>query len=233
MWTIAAGEEWVIEFQSEEILYCGNYCYAFAAVERPDEIFVSPYNADTLARYREQQINFPPDSKVYVLNLKSKTVSLMAIERFVQLEFMAEALPVDTFSDHPELKCGGNQEGHQYLAPIQKIGKTFVATLSSVKKSSEKTTFGMPGIIPFMGREKWVQKETSHSGTFFLEIFDKERPLKPIVQLQKEFSELWLLPSIFEMASWTQGAEEPILVVVDNDYRTKKIKGRVLLIRPK
>ena len=45
----------------------------------------------------------------------------------------------------------------------------------------------IPGIIPFFGRSKWFQKEESHKGTFFLEVFDKEHPSKPIVQLQKKF----------------------------------------------
>ena len=233
LWTISAGEDCVIEFQSEDRLYCGNYCYSFAVVGRPDEIFVSRSDANTLSRYRrEQRIKFSPHEKVYVLNLKSKMVSLMTPERFLQLEFIAEALPVDKFSDYPELQYGGNPDAHEYVAPIQRVGKEFVATLSSVRKTSEKTTFGIPGIIPFFGRSEWFQKEKSHSGTFFLEIFDKERPLKPIVQLQKKFRDLWLLPSIFKMASWTQGAKEPFLVVVDNDSLIKNKKGRIFLIRP-
>jgi hypothetical protein len=118
------------------------------------------------------------------------------------------------------------------VAPIQRISKEFVATLTSARKTSKKTTFGMPGIIPFFGRQKWFQKEKSHSGTFFLEIFDKDHPSRPIVQLQKEFKDLWRLPSIFEMVNWTQSAKEPFLVVVDRENPIKERRGRILVIRP-
>ena len=65
-----------------------------------------------------------------------------------------------------------------------------------------------------------------------LEIFDSGVPSKPIVQLQKEFVDLRRLPPIQEVASWAQGAEEPILVVVDNDSTIKQRMGRILVVRP-
>lgn len=235
LWTISAGEECVIEFLSDDSLYCGDYCQAFSAVGRPDEIFVSQFNAASLSQQRREprQAGNPGNYKVYVLNLKSKTVSLMAMEHFLQLELITEDFPVDAVSDYPELHFGGNAEAHEYVAPIQKTGKTFIATLSAAKTTSHRITFGIPNIIPFFGRDKWFQKEPYHTGTFFLEVFDKERPLKPIVQLQKKFRDLWLLPSIFELTSWTQGAGEPFLVVADNDSRIKQGKGRILLIHPR
>ena len=233
LWTIAKGETRVVEFLSEDSrIYCSNLRCSFVVVGRPDEIFVSTLRADTLSRLRLGEIQMNPSPDIYVLNLKSKTIRIIASDRFVELDIVFEDLPVSGHEDHPEFNYGGNPAGHKYVAPIQRMGEAFYATLSSERKTSQKTTFGIPGIIPFFGREKWFQKETSHTGTFFLEIFHKEHPSDPIVQLRKEFKDLWLLPSICEMASWTQGAKEPLLVVVDNDYRTKKIKGRILLIRP-
>jgi len=232
LWTISAGEDRVIEFQSRERLYCGNYCYSFSVAGRPDEIFVSPFREQTLSGFRRGEVQMSHSPMVYVLNLKSKSVNLMALDRFLALDIIFEDLPVRGHEAYPGLKYGGNPAGHEYVAPIQRIGTEFVATLSSIRKTSEKTTFGIPGIIPFMGRQKWSQKEKSHSGTIFLEIFDKNHPSRPIVQLQKEFRDLGSLPSIFETASWTQGAEEPFLVVVDNESTIKKKRGRILLIRP-
>lgn len=232
LWTISAGAGRVIEFHSKERLFCGNYCYSFSVVGRPDEIFVSPFREHTLSGLRHGKVKVSHSYMVYVLNLKSKTIDLMELERFLGLDIVFEDFPVRGHEAHPELKYGGNPSGHEYAAPIQRMGKEFVATLSSIRKTSEETTFGTPSIIPFLGRQKWFQKEKSHSGTFLLEIFDKGHPSRPIVQLQKEFRDLRRLPSIFEMASWTQGAEEPFLVVVDNESTINKGRGRILLIQP-
>jgi len=233
LWTISAGENRVTEFESKERLFCGNGCYSFSVVGRPDEIFVSPFRGRTLSDLRLGKVQMRHVPKVYALNLKSNTVDLMELDRFLECDIVFEVLPVRGYEANSELKYGGDPAGHKYVAPIRRRGKEFVATLSSERRTSEKTTFGAPGIIPFIGRQKWFQKEESHSGTFFLEIFDEEQPSKPIVQLRKEFRDLWLLPSIFEMASWAQGAEEPFLVVVDNESTINKGQGRILLIRPR
>lgn len=222
----------MIEFETTERLFCGNYCYAFTVAGRPDEVFVSPFREHTLLGLRRGTVKMSHSPKVYVLNLKSRTVSLMDLDRFLVLDIVFEDLSVRGYEADQDLKIGGNPAGHKYVAPIHRVGKEFVAILSSVRKTSEKTTFGTPSIIPFMGRQKWSQKEKSHSGTLFLEIFDKENPSRPIVQLKKEFSDLAHLPSIFEMASWTQGAPESLLVVVDNESTIKKKRGRILLLRP-
>ena len=232
LWTISAGKGHVIEFETTERLFCGNYCYAFSVAGRPDEIFISPFRKQTLTGLRQGTVNMGHPPKVYVLNLKTITVNLMDLERFLELDILFEDLPVRGYEADQDLKAGGNPAGHKYVAPFHKMGKEYVAVLSSKRKTSEKTTFGTPSIIPFMGRQKWSQKEKSHSGTIFLEIFDKENPSTPIVQLQKEFSNLAHLPSIFEMASWTQGAREPLLVVVDNESTINKKRGRILLLRP-
>jgi hypothetical protein len=232
-WTFSAGEDRAIEFLSEDIdLYCHGGCKAYTVVGRPDEIFVSSIGEYALKHLRQGKVNMSHSPDIYVLNLKSRAVTLMGLDRFLKLDITFEDFPVRGYEKHPEIEFGGNPDGHKYVASIQRKGEEFIATLSSVRKTSEKTTIGIPGIIPFFGRSKWFQKEESHKGTFFLEIFDKEHPSKPIVQLQKKFNDLWLLPSILEMASWTQGTKEPFLVVVDHENPITERRGRILVIRP-
>jgi hypothetical protein len=150
------------------------------------------------------------------------------------LDILFEDLPAGRHEDYSELAFSADPEGHGFklVAPIRKMDKEFVATLSSARKTTEKTTFGIPSIIPFFGRGSWLQKEEFHSGTFFLEIFDKGHPSKPVVQLQKVFKDKWLLPSVFDVATWAQGTKEPILVVVDDENPSRHRKERILLIQP-
>jgi len=231
-WTISAGKERVIEFVSEDInLYCYGGCQAYTVAGRPDEVYVISMGKDILKRLLRGEKIQGPSEKVYVLNLQSRVLTLMKLDRFLKLDVVFEDFPFRGYQKHPEIKYGGNPDGHGYVAPIQRNGKEFIATLSSARKTSEKTTFGIPGIIPFFGRSEWFQKEESHKGKFFLEIFDKEHPSKPIVQLQKEFKDLWHLPSIFEMASWAEGAKNPILVLVDHENPKTEIKGRIIVFR--
>ncbi len=232
LWSISEGKDSVIEILSEERFYCGNYCYSFAVKGRPDEIFVSPFREKTLLALREGEVKTSSSYSVYVIDLKNNMARLVELEQFLKLDIVFEKLPVRLHEAHPELNYEGDPDGHEYVAPIQRKGKEFVAALSSVRKTSEKNTFGAPSIIPFMGRQKWVQREEFHKGTFMLEIFDSGVPSKPIVQLQKEFVDLRRLPPIQEVASWAQGAEEPILVVVDNDSTIKQRMGRILVVRP-
>jgi len=231
-WEISKGADCVLTFHPEYISSC-NYCYPFAAVGRPDEIFVSTLKAKTLSRIRQdQELRKNFSVKVNVLNLKSETVSQIELDRFLQVEIITEDFPVNRFSDYPDLNHGGEPDEHVYVAPICKKGKEFVATLSSEHKTSDRTTFGIPGILPFMGRQSWFQKETYYSGIFFLEVFDKEKPLEPIVQLQKRFRNLENLPDINEMAKWTQGTEQPFLMAVNEGDPRSGIKGKIFLIRP-
>jgi hypothetical protein len=231
-WTVSTGKERVIEFISEDIkLYCHGGCHAYTVAGRPDEIYVSPLSKDALTGLRQGKVEMSHSPKVGVLNVQSRALALMELDRFLKLDILFEDFPVRDYEKHPEIKYGGNPEGHNSVSPILRNGKEFVATLSSVRKTSERTTFGIPGIIPFFGRSTWFEKEKSLKGTFFLEIFDREHPTKPIVQLQKTFNDIWLLPSVFEMASWTQGAKEPFLVVADHENPIREKRVRILVFR--
>ena len=80
--------------------------------------------------------------------------------------------------------------------------------------------------------KKWFEKKTFYSGTLFLEVFDEKRPSEPIVQLQKTYRNSSYLPSILKMASWAQGSERPVLVVVCSGNLNMGIPAKVLVIRP-
>ena len=230
-WTISKGADYVTEFQAKPLPY-PNYCSVYTVVGRPDEIFVSSIRNDTLEGIRRGQVKTRPSQKVYVFNLKTQTASTMSMDRFQELDIVFEDLPVGSYGNYPELKYGGEPDAHFYIAPIRRNGKKFVATLSSKGKATQKTTFGMPSIIPFWGRKKWFEKKTFYSGTLFLEVFDEKRPSEPIVQLQKSYRNRSYLPSIFKMATWAQGSERPVLVVVCSGNMNVGIPAKVLVIRP-
>lgn len=232
-WEISEGADCVLTFETEYIPY-SVYYYAFAPVGHPDEIMVSPKHPDYPSGSGEywQPKDRPSGMYVFVLNLKSGKVSLMAVDRFLQLEFVTEVFNDKLVSAYPELNYGGKPDYFHYVVPVRKKDNEFVVSASLDGKRKEKTTFGIPSPIPFMGRKKFFEKETYYSGTIFLEVFDRKRPLKPIVQFKKSIRNLERLPDIGEMASWTQGSEQPFLVIVERTNRLEKKKGRIFLIRP-
>ena len=229
---ISEGADCVLTFEPEYIPY-SIYYFAFELVGHPDEIIVSPNHPDYRFGSSEhwQPKGRPLGMYVFVLNLKSGKVSLMAWDRFLQLKVVSEVFHKELLSAYPELNYGGEPADFYHVVPIRKKGKEFVFAASLDGKRSEKTTFGIPSPIPFMGRKNFFEKETYYSGTIFLEIFDKERPLKPIVQFKKSVRNLERLPDIDEMARWTQGAEQPFLVIVERTNKLKKEKGRIFLIQ--
>jgi hypothetical protein len=232
-WEISKGADGVLTFQPEYIPY-STYYFAFEAVGHPDEIIVSPRHPDyppgSSERWRPK--GRPSGMYVFVLNLKSETVSLMAVDRFLQLEIVTEVFHKELLSAYPKLNYGGKPDYFYHVMPVQKKGNVFVVAASLDGKRKTKTKFGIPSPIPFMGRKKFFEKETYFSGTILLEVFDKEKPLKPIVQFKKNVRNLERLPDIGEMASWTQGAEQPFLVIVERTNRFNNKKGQILLIRP-
>ncbi len=219
-WEISKGAGCVLIFQPEYIPYSAYY-YAFALVGHPDEIIVSPKHPDYPSGSSEywQPKGRSSGMYVFVLNLKSGKVSLMAVDRFLQLEIVTEVFHKELVSAYPELNHGGEPDYFHYVVPIRKKGKEFVLAASLDGKRKNKTTLGIPSPIPFMGRKNFFEKETYYSGTILLEVFDKKSPLKPIVQFKKSIRNLERLPDIYEMARWTQGAEQPFLVIVERENR--------------
>ena len=109
----------------------------------------------------------------------------------------------------------------------QRKGKEFISAASCDSTTTEKTSFGIPSPIPFMGRQKFFESRTYHSGETYLEVFDKEKPLKPIVQFKRNFQNLTAPPVFGTTAAWVQGAEKPLLVFVDKE---KPENGKIFLV---
>jgi hypothetical protein len=92
--------------------------------------------------------------------------------------------------------------------------------------AKKKTTFGIPSPMPFMGRQKFFETSTYYSGEVFLEVFDKEIPLKPIAQFKRNFRNLYVAPVYDMPAAWVQGAETPLLIVVEKGIPEKRKNGK-------
>ena len=87
--------------------------------------------------------------------------------------------------------------------------------VSSDSDTVSKSDIGVPSIIPFMGRQHIVESVNYYSGVVFLEVFDVGHPSEPMMRFSKEFETWRTLPRLREFASWVQGAERPVLVVLD------------------
>lgn len=230
-WKISNGAENVFVFEPEYIPST-LYSYALAVPGRPDEIIVTmsdPAGESGNGGWRPKGLSI--GYYVYVLNLKSETVDLMAWEDFKQLEIITEFFHSKMVSTYPGLDYQGEPIDYFDVIPFKKDGRELILAPSFEDNAKVKRTFGIPSIIPFMGRKKWVEKETYHSGTVFIEVFDNQYPTKPLVQFQRNYKNLTILPQIRDMACWTQGTEQPILVVVESSFTIKKQKGRIFLVK--
>jgi hypothetical protein len=220
----------VIEFSFKR-LPCFENCHAYPVAGRPDEIFVASSRKEVLLGIRSGQMTVHEDYQVAVLNYLTQTAHLMSLQRFLALDIQFETLPVRGFDDYPALNYGGKPAAHVYVAPIQREGNRLVATLSSDSVKKETSTFGMPSPIPFMGRSKWFEKEKIYNGTLYLEVFDLDYSVEPVVQLQKNYRNLRRLPYISEIATWAQGSLQPLLMVISQANHRKSVPARILLIR--
>ncbi|MFH1985662.1 MAG: hypothetical protein ABIL58_27835 [Pseudomonadota bacterium] len=232
-WEVTIGAAHVMTFQTERIPYA-TYFYAYSVADRPDDIFVSPADSGgrSYPQARWRPSGLPLDAYVFVLDLKSGKVGFLAWERFLRLKTIEERFDRPRPDAYPNLNCGGTMVGYSNMVSIWHHGQTFMAAVSFDSKLKEKTTFGLPSIIPFMGRQHVVEKETYYSGTVFLDIFQKDGPPSPAVQLTKRLYNFPSYPSFGDLALWVQGAARPILVIVEkNDARSGK-KGKFLVIRP-
>lgn len=230
-WEISSGTDRVLTFEPEYIPY-SIYYFAYTVTGNDENIVVSGRYRDIGPASTRQPKGRSSGMYVYLLNVKSGNVSLMDWDSFLALEVGTEGFLKKPVSNYPELNYSGEPDGFYHVLPIRKNGKEFVAAASFDGKVTDRTTFGIPGILPFMGRQKWFEEETYYSGTIFLEVFDKERPSKPIVQFKRSVRNLELLPNLDEMAAWTLGAEQPFLVIVERGNLMKKQMGRIFVVRP-
>lgn len=230
-WEVSKGSENVLVFEPEYIPST-LYFYALSMPGRSDEIIVTlsdPEKKFGNAGWRPKGL--PLGHYVYVLHLTSKTVSLMAWEDFKQLKIVTEFFHSKMASAYPDLNYQGESVDYYDVIPFEKDGRELVLAPSFADKAKERHTFGLPSIIPFMGRKKFIEKETYHTGATFIEVFNKSDPAEPLVQFQRSHKKLTSLPQIRDMACWMQGTKEPILVIVESSYRIKNQKGRIFVVK--
>ena len=232
-WVMSVGTEKMKVFQTDYIPLA-TFFFAYAAKDRPDEIFVSP--GDITGMFRPQEYwtphGMPTGAYVFVLNIKTEKVSLMPFGQFRKLKTVSERFESPRPDAYPEMNTGGKMVGWSDMVSIRNREKAFVAAVSFDAIAREKTTFGIPSIIPFMGRQKFFQKETFYSGIVFLDVFEKGKFDVPRVQLKKRFKNFKSYPGFSDLALWVQGAGRPILVLIEESDRRYGKKGVFILVEP-
>jgi hypothetical protein len=232
-WEVSVGMEKIKVFQTDYIPLA-TFFFAYAADDRPDEIVVSPGDITGMIRPQEYWTphGMPTGAYVFMLNIKTEKVSLMPFGQFKELKTVSERFESLRPDAYPEMNTGGKMVGLSDMVSIRNREKPFVAAVSFDAMAREKTTFGIPSIIPFMGRQKFFQKGTFYSGIVFLDVFEKGKFDVPRVQLKKRFKNFKSYPGFSDLALWVQGADRPILVLIEESDRRYGKKGVFILVEP-
>lgn len=228
-WEITEGAEYVRIFKTD-VIPESHFYPALAVKGREHEILVFPgrldHPLDSAVRWQPQ--GRPPGIYVFMLNMKSGEVSLLTLDSFIKQETIKEDFKRVFCTRYPELRYTGKETG--YAVMNLKNGRKFIAAESCNTKTKKKTTFGIPSLLPFMGRQSLFESIEYYSGTVFLEVFDIERPLKPIVRFKQVFRDLEV-PLLYGInAEWVQGAEKPLLILVEKGIPEKGEPGKIFLI---
>lgn len=217
-WEIPIGSEHVRSFPAEFIP--GFYTYTALAVKgRAHAILVVPVHLyierkrEAKARETEPSHREQGGRYVFLLDRKTGRVESLTRDQFLELELLEEDLPAERPSAYPQLQRAGAQP--RFVLPMRRGGTELVAAESLDSEEKTRLTFGLPSLIPFMGRQNFFERTTFYSGTVYLEIFDTRRPLRPLVQLKQRFRGRTSVPLASESAAWVQGAEVPSLVLTD------------------
>ena len=231
-WEISVGTDSVITFQLEFVPKA-DYCYVFTVTGQPDQVFVSPvYPGKESLTETWAPEGKPQGIYVFMIDLKTRQVDVMAWGRFMELDIIKEVASRKRASAYKGLACQGKTERGVWVFPVQIDGKEFVAATSFDSKKKVKRTFGIPSIIPFMGRQKWIEKKTTFSGTLYLEVFSMDSPATPLVQFKRRFRNHIDHATVPHLAAWVPGVRPPLLVVMEStDQRTNR-KGRIFLVHP-
>ncbi len=216
----------------------GFYSYTAVAVAgRAHEVLVVPVHLH-LERSRPdpQPRSRAPDPSqrlpVFALDRTSGGVARLTRGQFLERETLAEDLPQELASRHPELALAGSRS--QYAVARPEGDRAYVAAESWESEERSRLTFGLPSLIPFMGRQEFFERRTFHSGTRFLEVFDSARPQVPVIRFSQRFRNHTTVPLASEFAAWVQGAAEPVLVLVDpGEPRRRAARFYVVEVRPR
>lgn len=95
---------------------------------------------------------------------------------------------------------------YPYALAVPGQAEEIIVTISDPAKQSgnhgwqSKRVFDYP--IPFMGRKKVVEEEIYHGGIAYIEVFDRKQSTKALVQFQRNYEKLDILPQIRHLACW-------------------------------
>lgn len=233
-WQATVGAAHVMTFESAHVPTLSDIFYAYAVADRPGEVFVAMASAHD--RFGPRELFRPPGRPVgkyaFALDTRSGKVDFVPWEELKRMALVEERRFGKMPRDFPDLGYAGVPVDYLDCVVRWREGQTIVAALSFDQQEKERTTVGLPSIIPFMGRRKVIQRETRHSGTMFLEIFDTDHPETPLVQMTRRFRNYPSPPDIRDVAVWVEGADRPTLVTVDRGDRAYGVKGVFTVIRP-
>jgi hypothetical protein len=235
-WQTALGAHRIFSFQPDYIPYRQAFL-AYAVPGNASRLIVTPIGHTTSGDnpFKWRPKNRPLGAYVYLLDLKSSQLDLLAWNKFSAFRYHREVFRSQSASKYPALRTAGKLSKNARVLPIKKAGREWLAVISYKSKRSVKRSFGMPSPIPFMGRQKFIEKEESYKGTIYLEVFDMTDPAEPRVQLWKNFKNWPFLPMDSKFfIDWAINTDRPYLLLMDIKLNAagNAMQGRIIIISP-
>ena len=227
-WKISVGDEHVTAFKTDFIPETAFYP-SFAIPEKPDEVLVFPGLLEPLTSSTMwMPEGMPFGLYAFLLNIASDEISLMPMNQFSTLGVVKEDFRRQFGPKFKGINFAGKDVG--MAAVYKRNGRELIAVGSAISKTKKRTSFGIPSLMPFMGRQKFFETATYYDGTLYLEVFDTAEPQEPIVQLQKKFKNFLASPVYGLSPEWVQGAKQPLLVFVGKSSEIKKGGHTIFLL---
>ena len=235
-WQTARGTHRVFSFQPHDIPYRQAFL-AYAVPGNTSRLIVTPRGHTTSGDtpYKWQPKDRPMGAYVYLLDLKSRQLDLLPWNEFSAFRYHRELFRSQPASKYPALRTAGKLSKSARVLPIKKDGREWLAVISYKSKRSVKRSFGIPSPIPFMGRQKFIEKRESYKGTIYLEVFDMTDPSEPLVQLWKHFKNWSFLPTDSKFfIDWAINTDRPYLLLMDikSNATGNAMQGRIVIISP-
>jgi len=232
-WEVVVGADRVTRFETDFLPY-SNFYFAYAAPDDPATVLVA--TGDNRGLIRPQGRWGPPkrplDAYVFVLDGRIGTVGLMPFAEFAALATVAEQFEQPLQRDYPALSTGGTVVERPGMVSLRGGEPALLGAVSFDVDEDESTTFGLPSLLPFMGRQEFFEKDTFLDGTVYLDLFEQGQPDAPRVRLSKRIEDFKSYPDFDDLASWVQGSPTPRLVLIDSRFRGNRRQDALILVEP-
>lgn len=207
------------------------FYFAYAIDGRSEEIFVATGDRTGLF---PPQVRWTPPGKnaaayVFVLNTTSSSVSLIPFERFLAMNTVSESFESLQPDQYPKMDTGGRIPD---VSGLVSMGRGTVAAVSFDTEAREKSTIGLPSLLPFIGRQDVREKMLLHEGYAYLDVFSEQQLQRPRVRLRKKIEDFESHPDFSDLAAWVEGSPQPRLVLVDRQRGRHREQARLVLIDP-